>query len=109
MVSTMMAVWGELPWRRLPLYVTAQLAGGALGSAAQYYSLPRNLQKAANAGIQVCFVAQRAPIVSRGKGQIKQKLLPAKGRQSESARRHKLSSVYCAVAMDTIHHDTDNE
>lgn len=53
MVSTMMAVWGELPWKRLPLYISAQLLGAAIGSGAQFYSLPAGLQDVAHASVQV--------------------------------------------------------
>ena len=53
MVSTMMAVWGALPWRRLPLYIAAQLSGAALGSAAQFFSLPEALQTVQYAAVQV--------------------------------------------------------
>jgi glycerol uptake facilitator-like aquaporin len=54
MVSTMMAVWGELPWKRLPLYIVAQLAGGMLGSTFQYFALPEALRTAQYAAVQVC-------------------------------------------------------
>lgn len=53
MVSTMMAVWGELPWRRLPLYIIAQVLGSSIGSAAQFSSLPASMQDIAHAGVQV--------------------------------------------------------
>lgn len=53
MVSTMMAFWGELPWKRLPLYISAQLVGAAIGSGAQFYSLPAGLQDVAHASVQV--------------------------------------------------------
>jgi glycerol uptake facilitator-like aquaporin len=53
MVSAVMAYWGAIPWARLPLYVTAQIAGGTLGSMLQYSLLPPNLQNAAHAGVQV--------------------------------------------------------
>ena len=53
MVSTMMAVWGALPWRRLPLYIAAQLSGAVLGSAAQFFSLPEKLQTVQYAAVQV--------------------------------------------------------
>jgi hypothetical protein len=56
MVSTMMAVWGDLPWRRLPLYIVAQLLGAILGSGFQYMTLPEKLQTAKLAAVQVCLV-----------------------------------------------------
>lgn len=64
MVSTMMAVWGNLPWTRLPLYVAAQLLGSALGSAAQFYALPPEMQDVAHAAVQVlsCFHEHLYPL-----------------------------------------------
>lgn len=55
MVSTMMSVLGELPWKRLPLYIVAQLTGGVLGSASQFFSLPDEIRTAQFAGVQVKF------------------------------------------------------
>lgn len=55
MVSTMMAVWGELPWRRLPFYIIAQLSGAVLGSTFQYFSLPEAMRSAQFAAVQVLF------------------------------------------------------
>lgn len=49
----MMAVWGELPWRRLPFYIVAQLSGAVLGSALQYVTLPEKLRTAQYAAVQV--------------------------------------------------------
>jgi glycerol uptake facilitator-like aquaporin len=62
MVSAVMAYWGAIPWARLPLYVTAQVAGGIIGSLLQFSLLPPNLRDAAHAGVQVrLFAEQYAP------------------------------------------------
>jgi glycerol uptake facilitator-like aquaporin len=53
MVSMAMTYWGVLQPARLLLYVTAQVAGGTLGSILQYHVLPPSLQDAAHAGVQV--------------------------------------------------------
>lgn len=54
MVSTMMAVWGELPWTRLPFYIVAQLTGGVIGSTLQYFCLSDEIRSVQYAGVQVC-------------------------------------------------------
>lgn len=54
MVSIVMAYWGALERRRLPMYLLAQYAGAGLGSSLQYQLLPAGLRDAAHAGVQVC-------------------------------------------------------